>query len=150
MRDIAVRPARAGDLADLLALYAELADGRTPPAEGPEAARLLDQILRDTARTLLVATAGGRVAGTADLAVVANLTHRGRPWATVENVVVARSLRGGGVGSALLERAVALARAAGCYKIQLMSRKERVDAHRFYRRLGFEPAAEGFRLHLAD
>ena len=33
----------------------------------------------------------------------------------------------------------------GCYKIQLLSRSHRHDAHAFYAGLGFERVAEGFR-----
>jgi hypothetical protein len=47
-----------------------------------------------------------------------------------------------------MKRIIADARAAGCHKVALMSRNERTDAHRFYRRLGFEPAHVGFRLDL--
>ena len=39
------------------------------------------------------------------------------------------------------------ARSAGCYKVQLLSGKHRAaEAHEFYRRLGFEAVAEGFKL----
>jgi len=34
---------------------------------------------------------------------------------------------------------------AGCYKVQLLSRKHRHGAHAFYEALGFEASAEGFR-----
>jgi GNAT superfamily N-acetyltransferase len=149
---VTVRAARAGDLTGLLDLYRELADDRPSarPAAEPAAAGLLEEILRNPARTILVAEAGGRLAGTADLLVVTNLTHGGQPWAIVENVVVAAAARGQGVGTALMRRAAELARQAGCYKIQLLSRRQRVDAHRFYRGLGFESSAEGFRIYFAD
>lgn len=150
--DVSVRHAQADDLAGLLGLYCELADGRPGalPADGPAAAHLLCEVLQNPARSLLVAEVGGRLAGTADLMVVANLTHGGRPWAIVENVVVSAAARGHGIGTVLMEHVVELARRAGCYKIQLLSRKQRVDAHRFYRRLGFDPAAEGFRRYFED
>jgi hypothetical protein len=40
------------------------------------------------------------------------------------------------------------ARDAGCYKIQLLSRKGRAEAHAFYNQQGLEPVAEGFRRYL--
>ncbi len=88
------------------------------------------------------------MAGTADVLVVRNLTHHARPWAIVENVVVAGNVRREGIGRALMEHLVAVARSAGCYKIQLLSGKQRADAHSFYRSLGFDAAAEGFKLFL--
>jgi ribosomal protein S18 acetylase RimI-like enzyme len=67
-----------------------------------------------------------------------------------ENVIVSGEIRGRGAGSALLEHLLNLARASGCYKVQLHSGKQRVDAHRLYRRLGFRPVAEGFKLYFDD
>jgi len=42
----------------------------------------------------------------------------------------------------------AAAQRAGCYKLALTSNKQRPDAHRFYRRLGFRATHEGFRIDL--
>ena len=96
-----------------------------------------------------MASVADSVVGTADLFVVANLTHGGMSWAIVENVVVDEKQRGTGVGGALMEEVVARSREVGCYKIQLLSRSHRVAAHAFYQHLGFEPSAIGFRLYLA-
>lgn len=64
-----------------------------------------------------------------------------------ENVIVGEAIRGRGAGAALLEHLIDLARASGCYKVQLHSGKQRLDAHRLYRRVGFLPVAEGFMLY---
>jgi GNAT superfamily N-acetyltransferase len=145
-----VRRAEQRDLDALLSLYAELAEGDAArlPGERTHAAAVLAAALGDPQRSLLVAELEGVVVGAADLLVVPNLTHRGEPWAIVENVVVATAARRGGVGRALLTHVIALARSAGCYKLQLLSAKHRVEAHAFYASLGLEPHAEGFRLYL--
>jgi GNAT superfamily N-acetyltransferase len=104
-------------------------------------------ITSDRARHLCVATDGDEVVGTAELIVVPNLTHQARPWAVIENVIVGDATRGRGAGAALLEHLVDLARASGCYKVQLHSGKQRLDAHRLYQRIGFRPVAEGFKLY---
>ena len=82
--------------------------------------------------------------------MVTNLTHTGRPWAVVENVVVAHVHRRRGVGRALMQEAMAQARRVGCYKVQLTSGKHRAEAHAFYRSLGFEAVAEGFKVTSID
>jgi len=74
------------------------------------------------------------------------LSHVGRPHAMVEDVVVDSAHRGNGYGEALMRHAVDLARDAGCYKLVLTSNKARDDAHRFYRRIGFDATHEGFRI----
>ena len=88
----------------------------------------------------------GRVVGTACLIVVPNLSHEGTPYALVENVVVDEGQRGAGYGELLMRHAIAEAQRAGCYKLVLTSNKQRADAHRFYQRLGFRVASEGFRI----
>ena len=44
--------------------------------------------------------------------------------------------------------AVERSRQRGCAMVQLTSNKKRVDAHRFYERLGFARSHEGFKLYL--
>jgi GNAT superfamily N-acetyltransferase len=153
MPAIVVRPAGRSDLAAVLGLLEELRWDRhlgsgTPTPGAGEATRAWESILGQDGRVVLLAEATGEIVGTADLLIVANLTHELRPWAIVEHIVVAHQARRRGIGRALLADAVARAHAAGCYKVQLLSRKERSDAHRFYEAVGFEPTAEGFRRYL--
>jgi GNAT superfamily N-acetyltransferase len=147
---IEIRVATIDDLDGLLALYTVLADGRPGAAPaGPDVSEpVFAAALADPNRALLVAVAGGRPVGTVDLLVVPNLTRGGRPWSIVENVVVADGERRRGIGSLLMREVRRRAAAAGCYKIQLLSRKHRVEAHAFYESAGFEPVAEGFRCYL--
>ncbi len=147
-----IRRAVATDLERLLGLYQELSDvpEESEPTTGAEARAALAAALADRSRHLVVATVNGDVVATADLLIVQNLTHGARPWGIVENVVVTNAQRGSGVGSAVLEHLLAIARQAGCYKVQLLSGKHRQRAHRFYRAIGFEPVAEGFKLYLDD
>ena len=144
-----MRDAEFGDLDQLVHLYDELAEG--DPARGPEnasAARpTLGQILSNPRHHLCVASVNGMVVGAAELIVVPNLTHHGHSWAIIENVIVKGSARRNGAGTRLLEHLLAIARAQDCYKVQLHSGKQRTDAHRMYRRLGFRPMAEGFKLY---
>jgi predicted N-acetyltransferase YhbS len=145
---IEVRPAREDDLEALLVLYGQLHE--QPPEPAQPALDVLRAILAQPGRHLLVATSDRLVVGTADLLIAANLTHGARPWAIIENVVVAESQRGGGVGALLMRELVAAAHEAGCYRVVLTSDKQRDDAHAFYRALGFEAVAEGFKLYLDD
>ena len=141
---ITVRAASEADLAALLALYAELHPG-DPPLPSDVAGQIWADIQAQGGRTILVALAGGAVAGTVDCTILPNLTRGGRPFMQVENVVVAQAHRRRGVGTALLAAAVTLARSRGCYKAQLLSRTDRTQAHRFYEACGFTPAAQGYR-----
>jgi GNAT superfamily N-acetyltransferase len=147
---IEVRAAEPEDLVALLALYAELTDGTPSAAPGdPETSRtVLKHVLTQADRHLLVAVLDGRVVGTADLAIVPNITHRGTPWGIIENVVVAGAARRRGAARALFGEIERLASAAGCHKVSLLSGKARAEAHSFYRSVGYEPVCEGFKLYL--
>jgi GNAT superfamily N-acetyltransferase len=152
MSKFLVRPALASDLDALISLYGELADDEQAPR--PSADRHHERVLLDVighpARHLVVGALDEEPVGTADLLIAANLTHGARPWAIVENVVVAGDLRGCGIGSALMGHVIDIARTAGCYKVQLLSGRRRTGAHAFYRSLGMEPVAEGFKLYLEE
>jgi GNAT superfamily N-acetyltransferase len=148
---ISTRRATASDLPRLVELLQQLSleEPRESPDEPLDAyRRTFARIDADPNQQLLVAESEGRVVGTLVVVVIANLSHRGQPWAVVENVVVDAAVRGRGVGEALLREAEAIARAAGCFKLSLTSNKRRDDAHRFYGRLGFQATHEGFRLEL--
>jgi GNAT superfamily N-acetyltransferase len=68
----------------------------------------------------------------------------------IETVYVRSDRRGRGVGAALLAHAEDFARDRGCYRVQLASRNERLDAHRFYRARGYGQNSQGFKKLLVD
>lgn len=147
--EIRVREATSGDLPTVLRLLAQLP---FEPPEGymptpSEASKIFLQMLATPDRKLLVAEDPMGVAGIVDLLVVSNLTHGGSPWTIVENLVVDSDRRRNGIGQALMREVIERARRAGCYKVQLMSNVRREGAHDFYRSLGFEENAQGFRLY---
>ncbi|WP_020673658.1 GNAT family N-acetyltransferase [Amycolatopsis nigrescens] len=85
--------------------------------------------------TVLIARDGGRVIGTLTLVmfpIPSGLRAR------IEDVVVDDSARGQGVGGALTEHALRLARAEGARTVDLTSRPERASANRLYEKLGFQ------------
>jgi GNAT superfamily N-acetyltransferase len=144
---IMIRPVIESDLSSLLALYAELHPGDTPLARelaGP----IWRKITAQAGRTVLLAELDGVPAGTLDCTVLPNLTRGGRPFMLVENVVVGSAVRRKGVGRQLLAAAVVRARSENCYKIQLLSRLTRDEAHAFYESCGFQQLAAGFRHYL--
>lgn len=127
---------------------------RLPLEEGadnvPERARaeeIWTRILADRDRSMIVAEEDGEIVGVIDLLTVPNLTHRGAPWAIIENLIVEQHRRRQGIGRALVQEGIRRARESGCYKVQLLSNVARRDAHHFYESLGFDQSAEGFRLY---
>jgi GNAT superfamily N-acetyltransferase len=149
-RPAQVRLARMGDLDAVVRLLASLHDEKRTDEATPAERDAFERILRQPMRRVLVADLGGRVVGTADVLVVENLSRGVRPWAIVENVVVDPGSRRRGVGGALINAATDFADESGCYKIQLVSNRARVEARSLYRELGFDAEVEGFRKYLRE
>jgi GNAT superfamily N-acetyltransferase len=140
-----IRLATEQDLPRLIELLAQLPlDPETPPPSVP--LRAFHEVAADPRQQLFVIEAGGSVVGTACLLIMPNLTHDGRPYAIVENVVVDETSRRGGYGAQLMRHIMEQARLAGCYKLALTSNEQRLDAHRFYERLGFRSTQRAFRI----
>jgi len=137
MTETHFRLARPADLEDLLALYRELRPD-DPAFSGEPAAQALARVLGDASIRLVVAESEGRLAATCMLAVIPSLPLLGRPIGLLEHVVTAAAWRGRGVGLAMLRHALALAWAAGCCKVMLLSGAQREPAHRLYLAAGFD------------
>ena len=105
-------------------------------------------ICNDKNSILLVVCDGENVIGNLQINFTQSLSYRGSIYATIENVRVAGDRRNAGIGTQLMEYAIHLAKEKGCNIVQLASNKARKDAHRFYKRLGFENSHEGMKLKL--
>ena len=77
----------------------------------------------------------GTILGTMTL-VVFRIPTGVRAW--VEDVVVDKEARGKGIGEKLIRTSIERVKAEGAKTIDLTSRPSRVEAHRLYKRCGFE------------
>jgi ribosomal protein S18 acetylase RimI-like enzyme len=93
------------------------------------------QIAGSPGSNVLVARTDGVITGMLTLVMFAIPTGL---RAIIEDVVTDDAARGQGVGTALTQEAIAIARAAGVRTIDLTSRPSRVAAGRLYEKLGFE------------
>jgi len=140
---------------DLVAIVAMLADDMlgaerevvsNPPAPGYVAA--FEAIDSDNNQLLAVAEIGGELVGCLQLTFLPGLSRQGAWRGQIEGVRVAANARGRGVGEAIVRWAVARCRERGCRVVQLTTDRRRVDAQRFYARLGFETTHAGMKLDL--
>src|ERR1700681_881730 len=95
----------------------------------------LRAIITDPAVTLLLARDGQQIVGTTTVIVYTTPF-----WikARLDEVVVDESARGKGVGAALVDTSLDLARANGVEVVELQSGVQREAAHRLYPRMGFK------------
>ena len=88
----------------------------------------------------------GAVIGCLQLCILPGLSSQGASRGLIEDVRVAAHCRSRGVGEKIVQWAVAEARAKGCVLVELLTHSTRVDAQRFYARLGFQPSHVGMTL----
>ena len=103
-------------------------------------AELLAQFSADPGYHLLVGELDGRIVSSVTLIVIKNLPRNLRPYALIENVVTHGAFRNRGYAHALMEKASAIAREAGCYKVMLMTGSKLESTLRFYEGCGFNSA----------
>jgi len=154
MPELTFRDATPDDIPTIIRL-AHAGDARgpdTPPLDpasftDPRYRAAFDALAADPAHRLVVAELDGEVVGTLQLSFIPGLVNFGLKRGMLENVHIRADLRGGGYGSQMVQWAVERCREAGCGVVQLTSNKVRLDAHRFYRKLGFAQSHEGFKLY---
>jgi len=144
-----IRTARRDDVPAIVHLLADDTFGasREQPTDPlPQAYwDAFDAISIQGGNQLLVAEANGEVVGCLQLTVIPGLSRMGALRAQIEGVRVSSRHRGQRIGEALVDAATERAKTLGCVLVQLTTDRRRVDAHRFYERLGFESTHIGMK-----
>ena len=145
---ITIRRARRDDVPEIIAMLADDHLGRARERlEDPlpqSYYRAFEVVENNPNLTLVVAEdETGRVVGCLQLAVLPGLSSQGASRGLLEDVRVATDCRSRGIGEKLVQWAVTEARAKGCSLVELLTHQSRVDAQRFYKRLGFTASHVG-------
>ena len=148
---VTIRRARHDDVGVIVGM---LADDRLGSARErledplpPSYFRAFEALDRDPNIRLVVAEDGeGAVVGCLQLCILPGLSSQGASRGLIEDVRVASHCRSRGIGEQMVRWAVAEAREQGCKLVELLTHNTRVDAQRFYARLGFQPSHVGMTL----
>jgi ribosomal protein S18 acetylase RimI-like enzyme len=148
---IIIRRARRDDVGIIVAM---LADDRLGSAreriEDPLPQpyfTAFEKVDRDPNIQLVVAEQGdGVVVGCLQLCILPGLSSQGASRGLIEDVRVAAQCRSRGIGEQMVQWAIAEARAKDCKLVELLTHNTRVDAQRFYERLGFQRSHVGMTL----
>lgn len=113
---------------------ASLCPQLNPALAGPTHQQL-KALMADPASTLLLVIDHGAIIGTATVVLYTTPV-----WvkARIEDVVVDESVRGRGIGEALVNECIEVARKRGANIVELQSARRREVANRLYPRMGFE------------
>ena len=145
---VTIRRARRDDVAAIAGMLADdplgSARERIEQPLPPAYFQAFDAVDRDPNIQLVVAQDGdGAVIGCLQLCVLPGLSSQGSSRALIEDVRVATHCRSRGIGEQLVQWAIAEARARGCKLVELLTHHTRIDAQRFYKRLGFQASHVG-------
>jgi N-acetylglutamate synthase-like GNAT family acetyltransferase len=130
-----VRRARPGDALAIRKLLRELGYGTSDARASDET---IAQVVRHPEAAVFAAVEGVEVVGYVALSHRPQMRLGGR-LASVDELVVTAARRGTGVGSALLDAAIAHARSLHCVRLEVNQRRTRESyERRFYQERGFE------------
>lgn len=128
-------PADIPRLCELLTMLFALEADFAPRPE-KQAAGLREIIAHPEVGRILVLREGDAIIGMANLLFTIS-TACGGKVCMLEDVIVRPEQRGHGLGTALLEAAIAVAQREGCLRITLLTDRANDGAIRFYQRNGF-------------
>lgn len=120
---------------ELLLAFERLTPQLSESAPIPTAERLQRIVQSPTTHLLAATTEDGTIAGVLTL-VFFDIPTYCKAW--IEDVITDSEYRGQGIGRALVERAIEMAKAKGADSVNLTSRPSREVARALYRKVGFE------------
>jgi ribosomal protein S18 acetylase RimI-like enzyme len=148
---ITIRRARRDDVGIIVAMLADdrLGSARERLEEPLPQSYFVafEKVDRDPNIQLVVAVDGEcAVVGCLQLCILPGLSSQGASRALIEDVRVAAQCRSRGIGEQMVQWAMTEARARDCRLVELLTHNTRVDAQRFYERLGFQRSHVGMTL----
>jgi ribosomal protein S18 acetylase RimI-like enzyme len=151
-QEVVFRPATRADLPQIVRMLADDELGsqreRVENPLPPSYYSAFDEINNDPNHDLIVAELNGEVMGTLHLILLPSVSFQGGLRAQVESVRIDKRFQNQGIGSKMMKWAMERARQRGAHVVQLTTHKTRVDAHRFYERLGFKGSHLGMKISL--
>jgi GNAT superfamily N-acetyltransferase len=107
-----------------------------------------EAIHNDPNHELIVAELDDQIVGTLHLMFLPSLSYQGGLRAQVESVRVDKKFQNQTIGSQMMKHAIQQAKIRDAHLMQLTTHQTRMDAHRFYERLGFKASHLGMKLNL--
>ena len=141
-----IRAATKNDTDEILSLLYDL--GRPKPRTKSQKEmfeKLVIQYLKQ--KQLTIAEIDSEIVGVISMVLIPRLNQT-KLELYIPELVVSSNHRRMGIGKALINHAISVAKKKKCYRIRLESGHARKESHKFYSHLGFEQYAKTFRLDL--
>lgn len=127
-----IRPVTTADVKQLSVLCGMLGY----PADPEVVVRRMERFLAHPSTSIHVAVLGNKLVGFISF-IHEPLFHQDGNCGTITALAVHNEHQGKGIGKLLVNEIENVAREAGCIKISVASGMQRLEAHEFYRRLGY-------------
>jgi len=149
MTEILIREAKGSDLLTIGKLTLELIEamGNTEGIDIKLIAENCRNLLSEVNSHILVAEIEGVVAGFVNFTTRKTILHRGLSG-LIDELIVAKSYRGKGIGKQLLSSAIEKSRQLGCCEVEVSTEKTNIKAREFYRQCGFTERGVLFEIDL--
>ena len=149
MTDIIIREARESDLLTIRKLTLELIEamGNTEGIDIKLIAENCQNLLSEANSHILVAEIEGVVAGFLNFTTRKTILHRGLSG-LIDEIIIAKSYRGKGIGKQLLSSAIEKSRQLGCCEVEVSTEETNIKAREFYRQCGFTERGVLFEIDL--
>jgi len=144
---VTVRHITTEDYPAVSALLAELGRPTATPETEAGIRAVFARLVTDANSAAMLAEVGEQPVGFCSLHFRDRFNHP-TPEAWIPDLVVTEAARGTGAGKALLQAAIAEARARGCHSLVLESGYSRQVAHRFYAMQGLADKGKYFAIDL--
>ena len=149
MTDIIIREAKESDLLTIGKLTLELIEamGDTEGIDIKLIAENCRNLLSEANSYILVAEIEGVVVGFINFTTRKTILHRGLSG-LIDELIVAKSYRGKGIGKQLLSSVIEKSRQLGCCEVEVSTEKTNIKAREFYRQCGFTERGVLFEIDL--
>ncbi len=132
---MSVREIKRDDITSIIELYHQLLPN--DELDYKKTCNILDTIIEDKNMHIFVLEERGVIVSTATLIVVHNITHQGRPFGIIENVITLEAYRARGYGEQLLKWIIEYAKNLECHKLMVQTRRKEQFVEDFYKKCGF-------------
>jgi ribosomal protein S18 acetylase RimI-like enzyme len=149
MTEILIREARESDLLTIGKLTLELIEAMSD-AEGIDIKLIAENcrnLFSEANSYILVAEIGGIIIGFVNFTTRMTILHRGLSG-LIDELIIAKSYRGKGIGRQLLSSAIEKSRQLGCCEVEVSTEKTNTKAREFYRQCGFTERGVFFEIDL--
>ena len=149
MTEILIREAKESDLLTIGKLTLELIEAMSD-TEGIDIKLIAENcrnLLSEANSYILVAEIEGIIVGFVNFTTRKTILHRGLSG-LIDELIIAKSHRGKGIGKQLLSSAIEKSRQLGCCEVEVSTEKTNIKAREFYRQCGFTERGVFFEIDL--